>query len=91
MAQQGKKMRVGANEGFAYHSVKLVSLANCNRLRLIPILYFKVVKPFIHLEYCPVPTLTFLALLLLLSAGRTRNNWSNSLTQGRKKKAEDSF
>jgi hypothetical protein len=31
MAQQGKQMRVGACEGFAYHSVKLVSLANGNR------------------------------------------------------------
>ncbi len=29
MAQQGKQMRVGAREGFAYHSVKLVSLAKC--------------------------------------------------------------
>jgi hypothetical protein len=28
MAQQGKQMRVGACEGFAYHSVKLVLLAN---------------------------------------------------------------
>jgi hypothetical protein len=28
MAQQGKQMRVGAREGFAYHSVKLVLLAN---------------------------------------------------------------
>jgi hypothetical protein len=31
MAQQGKQMRVGAREGFAYHSVKLVLLANGNR------------------------------------------------------------
>jgi hypothetical protein len=30
MAQQGKQMRVGALEGFAYHSVKLVLLAICN-------------------------------------------------------------
>jgi hypothetical protein len=28
MAQQGKQMRVGARDGFAYHSVKLVLLAN---------------------------------------------------------------
>jgi hypothetical protein len=28
MAQQSKQMRVGAHEGFAYNSVKLVSLAN---------------------------------------------------------------
>jgi hypothetical protein len=31
MAQQGKQMRVGVREGFAYHSVKLVLLANGNR------------------------------------------------------------
>jgi hypothetical protein len=31
MAQQGKLMRVGAREGFAYHSVELLLLANSNR------------------------------------------------------------
>jgi hypothetical protein len=31
MAQQGKQMRVDARKGFAYHSVKLVLLANGNR------------------------------------------------------------
>ncbi len=31
MAQQGKQMRVGACEGFAYHPLKLVLLANGNR------------------------------------------------------------
>jgi hypothetical protein len=31
MAKEGKQMRVGAREGFAYHSVKLVLLANGNR------------------------------------------------------------
>jgi hypothetical protein len=31
MAQQGKKMRVGAREGFANHSLKLDLLANDNR------------------------------------------------------------
>ncbi len=30
MAQQGKPVRVGGREGFAYNSVKLVLLANCN-------------------------------------------------------------
>jgi hypothetical protein len=34
MAQQGKQMRVGAREGFAYHSVKLVELANGNRYEI---------------------------------------------------------
>ncbi len=31
MAQQGEQMKVGAREGFAYHSVKLVLLAKGNR------------------------------------------------------------
>ncbi len=31
MAQQGKEMRVGARKGFAYHSAKLVLLANGNK------------------------------------------------------------
>ncbi len=31
MAQQGKQMRVGAREGFAYHSAKLLLLAYGNR------------------------------------------------------------
>jgi hypothetical protein len=30
MAQQGKQLRVGAHKGFAYHSVRLVLLANGN-------------------------------------------------------------
>jgi hypothetical protein len=30
MAQQGKQMRVGAREGFAYHSVNLMLLAKGN-------------------------------------------------------------
>jgi hypothetical protein len=31
MAQQGKQLRVVAREDFAYHSVKLILLANGNR------------------------------------------------------------
>ncbi len=31
MAQQGRQMRVGSGEGFAYHLVKLVLLADGNR------------------------------------------------------------
>ncbi len=30
MTQQGKQMRIGARQSFAYHSVKLVLLANGN-------------------------------------------------------------
>jgi hypothetical protein len=41
MAQQGKQIRVGAREGYTYHPVKLVVLANGNSpgIRLIPILF----------------------------------------------------
>jgi hypothetical protein len=31
MAQQGKQIKVGARKGFAYHSLKLVLMANDNR------------------------------------------------------------
>jgi hypothetical protein len=41
MAQQGKQMRVGAREGFAYHSVKLVLLANCNWYQIDSNIFFK--------------------------------------------------
>jgi hypothetical protein len=34
MSQQGKQVRVGAREGFAYRSVKLVLLANGNRYEI---------------------------------------------------------
>jgi hypothetical protein len=40
MAQQGKQMRVGARSGFAYHSVKLVLLANCNMFEVDSITFF---------------------------------------------------
>jgi hypothetical protein len=30
MAQQGKQMRIGACEGFAYHLIKPIQLANPN-------------------------------------------------------------
>jgi hypothetical protein len=40
MAQQGKQMRVGAHEGFAYRSVKLVLLANGNRHEVDSNTYF---------------------------------------------------
>jgi hypothetical protein len=33
---QGNPIRVGARGGFAYHSVKLVSLANGNRYEVAP-------------------------------------------------------
>jgi hypothetical protein len=40
MAQQGKQIRVGACNGFAYRSVKLVLVANGNRYELIPKCFF---------------------------------------------------
>jgi hypothetical protein len=48
MAQQGKQMRVGACEGFAYHSVKLVLLANGNRYEDDFNTFFLVLNPSIH-------------------------------------------
>jgi hypothetical protein len=59
MGQQGKQMRVGAREGFARHSVKLVLLANVNRYEVDSSTFFQVVKPSIHLKFCPVSILTF--------------------------------
>ncbi len=71
MAQQGKQIRVGACEVFAYHSVKrvlqltmkrvlqLTSYLTVTGMRLIPIRSSAVVKPSIHFKYCPVSTLTF--------------------------------
>ncbi len=46
-------MRVGAREGFAYHSVKLVLLANDSRYEVDSntfFFFFQVVKPFIDLK-----------------------------------------
>jgi hypothetical protein len=45
MAQQGKQIKVGACECFAYHSVKLVSLANGNWYDIDSNTFFSVVKP----------------------------------------------
>jgi hypothetical protein len=61
MAQHGKQMRVGACKGFAYPSVRLVSLANGNRYEDETNTFsFEVVKPSIHLKHCTDPTLTYL-------------------------------
>ncbi len=49
MAQESKQMRVGAREGFAYHSVKLVFLAIGNRYEVDSNRFFQVVKPSIYL------------------------------------------
>ncbi len=57
MAQQGKLMRVGAREGVAYHSVKLVILANGNRYEA-HMNMFKV-RFSIRSRNCHVPTLNF--------------------------------
>jgi hypothetical protein len=55
MAQQGKQMRVGAREGFAYDSVKLVLLANGNRYEVDSDKLFhsgKALYPF-RILHCP--------------------------------------
>jgi hypothetical protein len=57
MEQQGKPMRVGACEGFAYNSVKLVLLANGDRCEVDSNTFFKVAKPSIHVKYRPVVTI----------------------------------
>jgi hypothetical protein len=58
MAQQGKQMIVGACEGFAYHLVKLVLLANKNEYEVESITFFvKVVNPAMHKKYSPVSAL----------------------------------
>jgi hypothetical protein len=49
MAQQGKQMRFGICNGFGYHSVKLVLLANSNRFEVDSNTFSQVVKPSIHL------------------------------------------
>jgi hypothetical protein len=59
MAQQGKQMRVGACEGFAYHSVKLVLLANGNRYEVDSNTYFLSGKALYPFNICLGPTLTF--------------------------------
>jgi hypothetical protein len=53
MAQQGKQVRVGAREGFAYNSVKLVLLANGNNYEVDSNAFF-----FFN-WLSPVSTLTF--------------------------------
>lgn len=56
MAQYDKDMRVGAREGFPYHSVRLV---NENRYEVDYNNFTSVLKPFVDLQYRPIPILTF--------------------------------
>jgi hypothetical protein len=55
MAQQGKQIRVGAREGFAYHSVKLGLLANGNRYDVDSSMYFISGKAHYPFEVLPCP------------------------------------
>jgi hypothetical protein len=59
MAQQmiflGKQMRVGAREGFAYHSVKLVLLANGNRCEVDSNMFFLSGKALYPFKVLPCP------------------------------------
>jgi hypothetical protein len=41
MAQQGKQLRFGASESFAYHSEKLVSLANNKKYEVYSNTFFQ--------------------------------------------------
>jgi hypothetical protein len=59
MAQQSKQMRVGARKGFAYHSVKLVLLANGNRYEVDSNTFFPSGKALYPFKILPAPTLTF--------------------------------
>ncbi len=40
MAQRAKQMRVGSREGLAYHSVKVVLLANGNKYEIDSNMFF---------------------------------------------------
>jgi hypothetical protein len=65
MAQQGEKMRVGAREGFAYHSMKLVLLASGNRYKVEFNTFFlinKAVQPF-NVSPCPSSSLILTHIL----------------------------
>jgi hypothetical protein len=64
MTQQRKQMRVGAREGFTYHSVKLVLLANCDRYEVDFNTFFLSGIPSIHLKYCPVRNLALFDIYL---------------------------
>ncbi len=55
MAQQGKQMRVGARKGFAYHSVKLVLVANCNRYEVDFNTFFLSCKALYPFKVLPCP------------------------------------
>jgi hypothetical protein len=55
MAQQGKKMRVGAGKGFACHSVKLVLLANGNRYEVDSNMFFPSDKALYPFKVLPCP------------------------------------
>jgi hypothetical protein len=59
MAQQGKQRRVGAREGFANHSVRLILLANGNRYAVDFNTFFLSSKATYPLEYFPVPALNY--------------------------------
>jgi hypothetical protein len=55
MTQKGKQMRVGARKSFAYHSMKLVLLANGKRYEVDSIFSF---QSGVNLKCCPVTTST---------------------------------
>jgi hypothetical protein len=60
MAQQGKQLRVGAREGFAYHSVKLVLLATGNRYEVDSNTFFLSGTALYQYKILPCPNADFL-------------------------------
>jgi hypothetical protein len=57
MVQQCKQMRVGACEVFAYHSGKVVLLANGKRFGVDSNSLLSGKAVYMIFKYCPVPTL----------------------------------
>jgi hypothetical protein len=60
-------MRVVACEGFTHHSVKVVVLAKGDRYEVDSNTFSRVVIPFMHLNSCLVPSLTFLTCIHICS------------------------
>jgi hypothetical protein len=72
MAQKGQQVKVGAQEGFPFNSVKLVLLANGNWF--IATHFFLAVKRLIHIKFYSAPALTFLRHACICSLWHGREN-----------------
>jgi hypothetical protein len=67
MAQQGKQVRVGASEGFAYHSVKLVLLANGNRYEVDSNTFISSGKALYPVKILPCPNCDLVKTYIFVS------------------------